>query len=137
MTDADPLSAALEEIRERNEGRIAFCAYTEYTVEHDVAEGDVRRLLKVAAAALKFHRPRQLHELAFNPDGSPRCGHDPDTDPDSHYEGDDGEWYCESLPGDVVCTTCSEEGAWAWVTFPCPEYEAVLTALTGKGNDSG
>ena len=40
MTDA---AAALAKIRERNEERIRFYAYPEYTVEHDAAEGDVRR----------------------------------------------------------------------------------------------
>lgn len=53
-TVADNALAALAEIRDRNEQRIAFHCYTEYTVEHDVAEGDVRRLLAVLGKVLKL-----------------------------------------------------------------------------------
>lgn len=35
------------------------------------AREDVPRLLATVDAALKFHEPRQLHELAFNPNGTP------------------------------------------------------------------
>lgn len=56
MTD-DALTSALAEIRDRNEWRIEFHRYTDYTVEHDVAEGDVRRLLAVVEAALGHHEP--------------------------------------------------------------------------------
>ena len=52
----DDLSRGLEEIRARNEERIAFYRYTEYTVEHDVAEGDVRRLLAALDAVLVVAR---------------------------------------------------------------------------------
>jgi hypothetical protein len=126
----NPASAALAEIRQLH--RDVDCHAVAY-----MCVGKVPRLLKAVEAALKFHEPRQLHELAFDPRGNPRCGHDPESDPDAHYEGDDGLWYCESLPGDVVCTTYSEEGTWAWVTFPCPEYTAILAALTGKEADGG
>jgi hypothetical protein len=128
----NPLSAALEEIRKRNEDRIRFYRLTEYTVEHDVAEGDVRRLLKALEAALKHHQPVQLHELAFDPRGNPRCTHDPDTDPDEHYEGDDGEWYCKSLPAGTACSGCPGSPDGEYADWPCPEYEAILAALTGK-----
>jgi hypothetical protein len=87
-----------------------------------------------AEAGLSFHRPRQLHELAFNPNGTPRCGHDPNSDPDEHYEGDDdGEWYCESLPDGVTCSgePGSPDGEYA--DWPCDEYKAILAALTGEG----
>jgi hypothetical protein len=57
MTD-DTLPAALAEIRERNEERIRSMRYTEYTVEHHVAEGDVRRLLAALEAVLKLHEGR-------------------------------------------------------------------------------
>lgn len=53
----DDLTAALEEIRTRNEWRITFHRYTDYTVEHDVPEGDVRRLLGALDAVLKRHYP--------------------------------------------------------------------------------
>lgn len=50
----DPVATALAEIRARNERRIEFYAYTEYTVEHDAAEGDVRRLLAALEEVLKL-----------------------------------------------------------------------------------
>lgn len=53
MTD-DRLAAELAAIRERNEDRIRVRAYTPYTVEHEVAEGDVRRLLAALGAVLKL-----------------------------------------------------------------------------------
>lgn len=57
--DDDGVTALLDVIRERNEERIRFSRYTDWTVEHDVAEGDVRRLLAVAdvlLAALERHQ---------------------------------------------------------------------------------
>jgi hypothetical protein len=51
--DIDP-SAVLADFKARNEWRIEYHAYTPYTVEHDVPEGDVRRLLAVADAVLKL-----------------------------------------------------------------------------------
>lgn len=96
------------------------------------ARTDVPRLLKALEKALSFHQPCQLHELAFNPNGTPRCGHDPDTDPDAHYEGDDGEWYCESLPDGVACSGCPESPDGEYSDWPCDEYKAILAALTGK-----
>ena len=89
-----------------------------------------------ASAALKFHQPRQLHELAFNPDGTPRCGHDPDSDPDAHYEGDDGLWYCESLPDGVACSGCPESPDGEYSDWPCGEYTDILAALTGEGGNA-
>lgn len=38
---------------------------------------------------LELHQPKLLYGLAFrglNGD-KPLCGHDPDTDPDAHFEG--------------------------------------------------
>lgn len=101
------------------------------------AREDVPQLLAAVDAALKFHQPRQLHELAFNPDGTPRCGHDPDSDPDAHYEGDDGLWYCESLPDGVTCSGCPESPDGEYADWPCDEYRAILAALTGKEADGG
>ncbi|HMH92367.1 MAG TPA: hypothetical protein VK586_14935 [Streptosporangiaceae bacterium] len=49
----DELSAVLAEIKARNEWRIEYHAYTPWTVEHDVPEGDVRRLLAALEAALR------------------------------------------------------------------------------------
>jgi hypothetical protein len=49
---ADDLADDLAEIKARNEWRIEINRYTDYTVEHDVPEGDVRRLLAALEAAL-------------------------------------------------------------------------------------
>lgn len=72
MADADPLPAALAEIRERNEERIRAMRYTEYTVEHHAAEGDVRRLLAGYDAFLALHQPRTSFGVTV-------CGHCTDT----------------------------------------------------------
>jgi hypothetical protein len=137
MANGKLLGAVLmEEIRERGYENGAHGVQAARL--SDAAAIDVPRLLKALEKALSFHQPRQLHELAFNPNGTPRCGHDPDTDPDEHYEGDDdGEWYCESLPGGVACSgePGSPDGEYA--DWPCDEYKAILAALTGKEADGG
>src|SRR6266545_3134240 len=95
MTDDDRLPAALTEIRERNEDRIRFYRYIEATVETDVAEGDVRRLLTAVDKALEFHRPYHLYGFLDNdPEDTPcSCGHD--SEAGCHFEGDEGgEWLC-------------------------------------------
>jgi hypothetical protein len=109
-----------------------LATYTEYTIEHDVAEGDVRRLLKALEAALKSHRPVQLYGLVMCLNGSPGCAHGPDYDGDAHFEDDDGSWRCRDKPTAVICTACLNEDG-EGVIFPCGEYEAILAALTGKG----
>lgn len=48
----DEVTTALDGIRQRNEQRITSHRYTAWTVEHEVPEGDVRRLLAVADAVL-------------------------------------------------------------------------------------
>lgn len=128
----NPASASLAEFRERYE--CVFGAHGRPDLLAAVkAVRDQPRLLKALEAALKFHEPCQLHELAFNPDGTPRCGHDPETDPDAHYEGDDdGELYCESLPDGVACRRCPESPDGEYSDWPCAEYKAILAALTGK-----
>jgi hypothetical protein len=102
------------------------------------ARTDVPRLLKALEAALGFHQPVQLHGMAFSPSrGTPRCGHGPDYDGDAHYEGDDGLWYCESLPGPVACSGCPGSPDGEYADWPCPEYEEILAALTGKETSGG
>lgn len=51
---AHPLAAAIAEIRERNEWRIRAQLFTEWTVENDVSEGDVRRLLAALGQAMSW-----------------------------------------------------------------------------------
>jgi hypothetical protein len=128
----NPASAALAKFRERYECVFGAHGRPDLLAAVTVVR-DQPRLLKALEAALKFHEPRQLHKLAFNPDGTPRCGHDPDSDPDAHYEGDDGLWYCEDLPAGVACSGCPESPDGEYADWPCDEYKAILAALTGKG----
>ena len=133
MTDTDPLAAELAKIRDRNEGRIEFYRYTEAVVETDVAEGDVRRLLKALEAALGNHRREPLYGNAATDDEPGACPHDPDSP--LHFEAGDGsgEWLCEGKPEGAVCETCIDGEGGERTDWPCPEYEAILAALTGEG----
>lgn len=130
----DTLSAALAEIRDRNEERIRFHRYTEYTVAHDVAEGDVRRLLAALDAVLAMHRPVRTYG-EVNPNPGQWCAHGPDYDGDRHFEAGDGIWYCKDDPAVTVCSTCTSLDIQGSVFWPCEEYEAITSALTGEAND--
>lgn len=110
MADTDPLSAALAEIRERNEWRIRFHAYTEFTVEREAAEGDVRRLLAALDAALKLAGGARTALAGCAP-----CS-----------------GTCESGPCD-----CSGVRPLAWDLDPGAVCAAVLAELTGKGKNGG
>ena len=77
--------AALEQIRERNEAAIRHRALTEATVA-TLPEGDVRLLLKVAEAALKFHQPYTSGEPPYAQTG---CGNCLDA------YGEREEWPCD------------------------------------------
>jgi putative transposase len=89
-----------------------------------------------AEAALRFHQPVQLHGLAEDFKGNVTCGHGPDYDGDAHYEGDGGEWYCESLPGPVACSGCPGSPDGEYADWPCDEYKAILAALTRSGTQA-
>jgi hypothetical protein len=68
MTDSaegqDPLAAALGEVRERNEWRIRVQLFTEWTVENDAPEGDVRRLLAALEHAMTWVPHEERGHLA-------------------------------------------------------------------------
>jgi hypothetical protein len=68
VPDIDP-AAVLAEIGARNEASIEFHRYTPWTVEHDVPEGDVRRLVKTVEAVLAEH-----HEALTEPGFCAGCG---------------------------------------------------------------
>jgi hypothetical protein len=82
-------------------------------------------------AALKFHERVNLYGNASTEDEPGNCPHHPDSP--LHFEDGDGsgEWLCEGKPEGAVCPACTEDGL--PVEWPCPEYEAILAALTGKG----
>lgn len=92
--------------------------------------GAGRRLLAAVEAALKHHQREPLYGSASTEEEPGNCPHDPDDT--RHFEADDGsgEWLCEDKPEGAVCSTCTEDDL--PVDWPCPEYAAVLAALTGK-----
>ncbi len=90
------------------------------------------RAAAAVEAALACHQRTGLYGNAAT-DGEPdACPHDPDSP--LHFEGD-GEWLCEGKPEGAVCSSCTEDGL--PVAFPCPEYSAILAALTGKAAGDG
>jgi hypothetical protein len=131
MPVPDDTVAALAEIRDRNEGRIRFYAYTECTVEHDAAEGDVRRLLAALDAALKHHQRTPLYGDASTLENPGACPHDPEQDRDCHFESNDGEWLCGGQPEGFACS-CTQLPDGERIPYPCDEVAAILAALTGK-----
>lgn len=93
---------------------------------------DVARLLAAVDAVLEFHRPLRLYanvDAASDDDGPCRlCGHDQEAG--CHFEADTGDWLCRCAPQGAVCETCGPEDATD--SWPCAEYEAITTALTGE-----
>lgn len=142
----DRLTAALEEIRGRNEWRIAFHRYTDYTVEHDVPEGDVRRLLAALDAVLEQHETKPYY-LAASECEHPEPSDDADewTEWDSDHPpgtGDVGRIclltqiasYC---PGCTEMTYGDEPCGEEYVPAPCGTRAAITRELTGEGNADG
>jgi len=83
-------------------------------------------------AALSFHERIGLYGNASTEEEPGNCPHHPDSD--LHFEDGDGsgEWLCEGRPEGAVCSTCVDGEGGERVDWPCPEYEAILAALTGK-----
>jgi hypothetical protein len=133
---ADEADAALAEIRERNESRTRAMMYGDPELWR-AAEGDVRRLLKVAETALKFHQRVPLYGNAATEDEPDACPHHPDSP--LHFEDGDGsgEWLCEGKPEGAVCSSCVDGEGGERLEWPCPEYEAILAALAGKETGDG
>jgi len=95
----------------------------------------VASFLAAVEAVLELHHPKPLYGLAFGGLGQdkPLCAHDPDTDPDAHFEGDDGYWYCRDKITAQACAQCADEDAAdLWAEWPCPTYLAITSALTGE-----
>ena len=102
-----------------------------------VARTAMPALLAVAEAVLRLHQPKPLYGLAFGGlnNDQPLCSHDPDTDHDAHFEGDDGHWYCRDKITAQVCRSCADEDdADLWAEWPCPTVQAITRELTGKEN---
>ena len=128
MADGDPVAAALAEVRERNEDRIRAMAYTEYTVEHHVAEGDVRRLLGALDKVLELHAPRTDRVL-----GSSCFTHRNALNTMLPVPG------CENCVQDrqrEVCPECRDEYGDPVLFQDCrARSAAVLAALAGKAGE--
>lgn len=133
---ADDLAAKLAEIQARDErvwhgrGNVdGLLAITE-------AKDDVPRLLAAVDAVLKLHRPYPLYGVldSMAEDASCTCGHDPEAR--CHFESDDGEWLCRCKLERTACETCfSEDELGERLDWPCPEYQAITTALSGDTDD--
>lgn len=121
----DPVKAALDEVRERNEHRIEAQRFTEYTVANHVAEGDVRRLLAALDKVAALHA---LTAVVRYTEACPR-----------HYASLLGRAEC----GDcrkverTGCQACRDEFGNPARPEDCKERAAVLAALSGKGKAGG
>lgn len=127
MTETTNPSSTLAGIRERWEAR------KRSSLGFDPV--DAIALLAALDAVLALHHPKPVYGLAFAAEGGkPLCAHDPDTDPDAHFEGDDGYWYCRDKITAQACAQCADEDvADLWAEWPCPTFEAIASALTGEG----
>jgi hypothetical protein len=105
---ADDLPAVLAEYRDRNEWRIEYHRYTPYTVEHDVPEGDVRRLLAALDKVAALAAGARTAMSAPPPDCTNVC--------------DRGECNCSGIGRPL-----------AWDLDPAALLEAITRELTGKG----
>lgn len=129
MPDTGPLSAKLTEIDVRNEDRIRWARYTEYTVEHGAAEGDVRRLLKAVDKVLALHSPRMDRVLGNSCSAHrhplPGCGK-PTLRPVPECPG------CVQDRQREVCPECRDEFGDPGLFGDCRVRSAVLAGLTGE-----
>jgi hypothetical protein len=131
MANDDPISLALEEIRERgqrvqnNRGNAGgLLAVVE-------ARNDIPRLIATVSALTEGHDATQTY--AWMPeDGKPcACGHDDSSD--CHFESNNGEWLCRCQPEGFVCGICVETlidtTAAEW---PCDVHTTAAKALLGE-----
>jgi hypothetical protein len=138
MADADPLAAAMEEIRDRDrrvwEGR----GNVGGLLAIGEAKDDVPRLLAAVEAVLGHHKPRQLYGMVESFKGDPLCAHGPDYDGDAHFLADDGIWYCRDKPTVKVCASCADgpDGD-MWAEWPCTTFKDITRALLGEEKASG
>jgi hypothetical protein len=135
-TTADPVAAALEEIRADVQ------AGTEAAQRGDLAAlsfaagrvaGGAEQLIRTIEALLDGHVPVPLYLPARHGDGrdgASACTHEPDHA--SHFEGEDGEWLCGDSPDGHDCGKCREELIDGGDGWPCGVYTGAYEALTGK-----
>jgi hypothetical protein len=150
----DKLAAALAEIRAADSSpvlallseaaRAARKGYAPWFAEEEIDAADnavtaldLARgcLLGAVEAALACHQRTALYGNAATDDEPDACPHDPDDA--LHFEDADepGEWLCEGKPEGAVCSSCVDGEGGERMEWPCPEYSAILAALTGKGGE--
>jgi hypothetical protein len=102
-----------------------------------LALGVADTAMKAVEAALGFHERVGLYGNASTEGEPGNCPHHPDSD--LHFEDGDGsgEWLCEGKPEGAVCSSCVDGEGGERIDCPCPEYEAIVKALTGKGVNGG
>jgi hypothetical protein len=133
VADDDKLTAALAENRDALAAAWSVLGRTPprtLAPSLGISAGIASMALDALDTALKFHQRVPLYGNAATDDEPGACPHDPDDA--CHFEDADepGEWLCRGKPEGAVCPSCTEDGL--PVAFPCPEYSAILTALTGR-----
>jgi hypothetical protein len=102
-----------------------------------IAAGVASTTMDAVEVALSFHERVNLYGNASTEGEPGNCPHHPDSD--LHFEDGDGsgEWLCEGRAEGAVCSSCVDGEGGERVDWPCPEYSAILSALTGKAADDG
>lgn len=93
------------------------------------------KALAAADAALGRHQRVPLYGNASTEEEPGACSHEPDSG--LHFESGDGDWLCEGRPEGAVCSTCIDGEGGERVEWQCPEYTAILAALTGDRRGEG
>lgn len=92
------------------------------------ARSDVPRLVAALEAALRLHRHQLVYDLAADKEMPGGCPHGPDYAGEAHFEDEDGEWACASLPVGAVCAACIDEGGMR-EGWPCPTVQVITREL--------
>jgi hypothetical protein len=129
---ADDLSAVLAEIKHHHRRHVSVNYPAPGICVSRCADKwpcQAYRAVAALGAALSFHQRVNLYGNAATGDEPGACPHDPDAA--CHFDGD-GEWLCEGKPEGAVCSTCVDGQGGDRLEWPCPEYSAILAALTGE-----
>jgi hypothetical protein len=137
---SDQLSAALAEIRHHHRQHVSVNFPAPGPCMSRCAGPwpcQAWRAASAVEAALSHHKRDPLYGNAATEGEPGNCPHDPDSP--LHFEAGDGsgEWLCEGRPEGTVCGSCTDGPCGDRLEWPCPEYLAILAALTGEGNTDG
>jgi hypothetical protein len=142
----DPVAAYLAGVREDIAGQDKLVArmatssvdVREFNATQDRLAEHVPRLLAAVEAALGKHRPVQTYQMAvlYAAPTYSMCGHPLDMeDWDKHHEraDDRGAYKCLDKPLGIACSSCHEnDHSNDPARWPCPEYQAISSALLGE-----